>query len=35
MENMLENSELDIELDAVLEIEEVTECIAASLQSDQ
>jgi hypothetical protein len=35
MENMIENNELDTNLDAVLEIEEVTECIAASLQSDQ
>jgi hypothetical protein len=35
MENMIENNELDTELDAVLEIEEVAECIAASLQSDQ
>lgn len=35
MENTLENNELDIELDAVLEIEEIVECIAASLQSDQ
>jgi hypothetical protein len=31
----MENNELDTELDAVLEIEEVTECIIASLQCDQ
>lgn len=31
MENILENNELD----ADLEIQEVTECIAASLQADQ
>lgn len=35
MENMIENNEIDTELDTVFEVEEITECIPASLQSDQ
>ncbi len=36
MENMQENVDLNVDLSAdCLEVEEVTECIPASLQSDQ